>query len=367
MIRPNCFEKEWVEDLRKQKGSGKINPSLLEKMIHALYLLQNLKTQGLDFVFKGGTSLVLLLENANRFSVDIDIIANKPYGNPTTQSEIEGLLDRIVRDTNFQSWKLDDARSYQEGVPKAHYRLEYQPKFDPSGYILLDILFEKNYYPNLIEVPIRARWIESDEIVNVTVPDVDSITGDKLTAFAPNTTGIKYGTGKELEIIKQLFDIGHLFDHVDSVDVLAKSFEAFVIEEAGYRGLTIGTNEVLSDVIETSKTIARRDRNTKEPFKSNFGELKMGIQQFGPFLISGNFHLDEAITASAKAAYLAAKLSVEDHSPLKRFEGDDISGLLIEDPDWNFLNKLKKLPDKSAFYYWYQTIALLIGNRTRKR
>jgi hypothetical protein len=115
----------------------------------------------------------------------------------------------------------------------------------------------------------------------------------------------------------------------------------------------------LSDIIETAKTIARRDKNTEEPFKSNFSELKNGIQQFGPFLVSGSFHLDEAITASAKAAYLAAKLSVKDYSTLKRFEGDDISGLIIEAPDWNFLNKLMKLPDKSAFFYWYQTIALL--------
>lgn len=359
MIRPICFEKEWIEDLRKQKNSGRINPPLLEKMIHALYLLQNLKKHGLDFVFKGGTSLVLLLEDANRFSVDIDIIANKAYDDPSTRNEIEQLLDGIVRDSSFQAWKVDDARSYQEGIPKAHYRLEYQPKYDPSGYILLDILFEKNYYPNLIEVPVQSRWIESDEIISVTVPDIDSITGDKLTAFAPNTTGIKYGSEKELEIIKQLFDIGHLFDKVDSLGVLEKSFEAFVIEEARYRGLSIGTNEVLSDIIETSKTIARRDRNTEEPFRSNFSELKKGIQQFGPFLISGRFHLDEAITASAKAAYLAAKLSVKDYSALKRFEGEDISGLLIEDPDWNFLNKLKRLPDKSAFYYWYQAVPVL--------
>ena len=359
MISPICFEKEWIEDLRKEKGSQRINPPLLEKMIHALYLLQNLKMQGLDFVFKGGTSLVLLLENANRFSVDIDIIVKKPYREPSTRSEIEDLLDRIVNDSNFKSWKPDEKRSYREGIPKAHYKLEYQPKYDPSGYILLDILFEKNYYPRLIEVPVRSKWIETEETINVTVPDIDSITGDKLTAFAPNTTGIRYGADKELEIIKQLFDIGHLFERVGSLEVLAESFEAFVGEETAYRGLSIGTNEVLSDIIETSKTLARRDKNTEEPFKSNFSELKKGIQQFGPFLISGGFHLDEAIAASSKAAYLAAKLSVRDNSALKRFEGDDISGLTIEDPDWTFLNKLKKLPDKSAFYYWYQAVVLL--------
>jgi hypothetical protein len=36
----------------------------------------------------------------------------------------------------------------------------------------------------------------------VTVPTVDWLLGDKLTAFAPNTTGIPYKVGKETEIIK---------------------------------------------------------------------------------------------------------------------------------------------------------------------
>ena len=79
MIKPICFEKEWIENFRKQSEFGRINPPVLEKMIHALYLVQNLRKQGLDFVFKGGTSLILLLENANRFSVDIDIVLNKKY------------------------------------------------------------------------------------------------------------------------------------------------------------------------------------------------------------------------------------------------------------------------------------------------
>jgi len=46
----------------------------MESMVHALYLLEQLKLTGLDFIFKGGTSLVLLMEQSRRFSVDIDII-----------------------------------------------------------------------------------------------------------------------------------------------------------------------------------------------------------------------------------------------------------------------------------------------------
>lgn len=359
MINPACFEKEWIENFRKQKEFNRINPPVLEKMIHALYLVQNLKKQGLDFIFKGGTSLILLLENANRFSVDIDIVLNKKYESDSTRKEIESVLSEIVADSNFQAWTLDERRSYREGIPKAHYKLDYQPKFDPSGHILLDILFEKNYYPNIIEIPVQTKWIESDEIINVSVPDVDSITGDKLTAFAPNTTGIKYGAGKELEIIKQLFDIGNLFEKVDSVETAAKSFNAFAVEEISYRGLTITPSEVLNDIIETARIIALRDRNRDEPYKSYYNELQKGIRSFNNFMISGSFRPDDAVTASAKAAYIAAKILAEDYAAIERYKAEDISGLNVENTEWNFLNRLKRLPDKSAFFYWYKTTEIL--------
>jgi hypothetical protein len=359
MINPACFEKEWIENFPKQKEFSRINPPVLEKMIHALYLLQNLKKQGLDFVFKGGTSLILLLENANRFSVDIDIVLNKKYENDSTRKEIESILSEIVDNSNFGGWTLDEKRSYREGVPKAHYKLNYQSKFDPSGHILLDILFEKNHYPNIIEIPVQTKWIESGEIINVFVPDIDSITGDKLTAFAPNTTGIRYETEKELEIIKQLFDIGNLFEKVDSVETVAKSFNTFAVEEISYRSLTIGAPDVLNDIIETAKIIALRDRNKDEPFKSQYNELQKGIRSFNNFIISGSFRPDDAVTASAKAAYLATKILTENYEALERFNNDDIAGLNIEDQEWNFLNRLKRLPDKRAFFYWFKALEIL--------
>jgi hypothetical protein len=31
----------------------------------------------------------------------------------------------------------------------------------------------------------------------------------------------------------------------------------------------------------------------------------------------------------------------------------------IEDPNWNYLNRLKRQPDKSSFYYWFHTVQSL--------
>ena len=95
-------------------------------MIHALSLLQQLKAHGLNFTFKGGTSLVLLLAKSRRFSVDIDIL--------TTQSraEVEAVLDKVVAYSHFNKWDLQNRRSYKEGVPKAHYEITYESSLNRS-------------------------------------------------------------------------------------------------------------------------------------------------------------------------------------------------------------------------------------------
>lgn len=69
------FLKNTIMILKKENPSADLQ--LLEKTIGALYLLENLVNEGLEFIFKGGTSLVLLLNDLKRFSVDVDIITRK--------------------------------------------------------------------------------------------------------------------------------------------------------------------------------------------------------------------------------------------------------------------------------------------------
>ncbi len=66
---------ESIRELKKENPAADLQ--LLEKTIGALYLVENLVNNGLDFIFKGGTSLVLLLDKLKRFSVDVDIITEE--------------------------------------------------------------------------------------------------------------------------------------------------------------------------------------------------------------------------------------------------------------------------------------------------
>jgi hypothetical protein len=363
MIKDKCFTDEWLDQFKKQKKHKRIDKIILGKMIYAFHLLERLKANGLDFVFKGGTSLLLLLKEGNRFSIDIDIICR------TERKILEDILNTVIETSHFKEWKLDEHRSYQPGIPKAHYKFSFDTRQQGSGTIFLDILIEDSIYPALVEMPVKTKWIETDAEIMVTVPAIDAIIGDKLTAFAPNTIGIPYFKGKDkqpfsMEICKQLFDLSTLFEHIEDFEIAAKSFKAFAEQEINYRknsnpDCILTPDKVLQDTIDTCLIIAKRGGGSDDE-KQKFAELQRGIKAFHfSFLMSGNFRIDDAVAAAACVAYLAAKILANDMSPIDYYNGQDIKEMTIVNQDWIFLNKLKKHSDKSSFFYWYQTVQIL--------
>ena len=368
MIDISSLTADWLTEKRKRYNC---DPSLMESMVRALYLLEQLKLTGLDFIFKGGTSLVLLMEHPRRFSVDIDIIVNPSL----SKEKLEGFLKMIEGSSAFIRMDIDERRSYKDGIPKAHYKFIFNSNFafrnqdgnvvsNPEREILLDVLFADNHYETLISMPIRTEWlVQKDEPIFVTTPDINSITGDKLTAFAPNTTGILYGTGKEKEILKQLFDVGCLFDLLTNLETFKKSFLKYAEGEIAYRPERKITSfeVVLQDIIDTSLLIAKNDVLKSAVDIAKFSEIKLGINQFGHFVYVGKFGILEALVASAKAAYLAAIIITDYKGELQKFSPSiPLAEYMVTHPEYNFLNKrLKYVASGEALFYWFKTIKLL--------
>ncbi len=88
MIDPECFCLPWLQAQAKRLQVR--DKALLERCIHALELVARLRHAGLDFVFKGGTSLVLHLQPIRRLSIDVDITCN------ASLSEIERALQQVT-------------------------------------------------------------------------------------------------------------------------------------------------------------------------------------------------------------------------------------------------------------------------------
>ena len=71
MLTRENYTEQHIYDLWKETGA---DPSILERTVFAFGLLEAIRSVGLPFIFKGGTSLLLLLDEPRRLSTDIDII-----------------------------------------------------------------------------------------------------------------------------------------------------------------------------------------------------------------------------------------------------------------------------------------------------
>jgi hypothetical protein len=347
MITEKCHRKAWIHRQRTEFGNA--DPLIVEKVIKALTLLDGLSRQEISFIFKGGTALLLLLPEPLRFSIDIDIITSeRPY-------DLPGAFDHIIKHTIFTRWEKDN-REQLVDIPKTHYKFYYGSVLPGQGesYILLDILHDENPYLKLISKQVSYPLIEVEgNPATVLLPTISGILGDKLTAFAPRTTGIPMGEGKQLEIIKQLFDIGQLFNEADNLGTVHTSFNSFARREIKYRQQGITPGDVLGDIFHSSKVLALRGADDLGLFK----ELQAGINRLSSFILT-RYKIEDAILSSAKAAYLAQLLRAET-GEIERFdETMDLSETAITGAPLNKLNKVKKIQPE-GFYYWHKAIKLM--------
>lgn len=345
MISPRSRTPEWIMGIRK--GSRGSDPILIEKMIMALTLVEDLRLSGLDFIFKGGTSLLLLLGEPRRFSIDLDILL-------TGGTDLEKVFHAITARGAFSRFE-ENQRSGE--LPKQHYKFFFNSVIETKeSHILLDILFEANPYPCLQEIKLESPLVATEgKATKVTCPTVEGLLGDKLTAFAPHTTGILYGTGKELEIAKQLFDIGTLFDAATDISSVGQAFENVVATQIAYRNLRkLKSAGVLQDAFNTACMIGMRGSTAGD----EYAELLEGFKKLAAFIYAGYFTIDTAILCAAKAACSAALL-VRQENAIGRFEpGMDLASWQISNPDYNKLNKVKKTSPE-AFFYYFRALELL--------
>lgn len=215
LLREN-YTAEHIAKLRQETGA---DPSILERTVFAFGLLEAIRSVDMPFIFKGGTSLLVLLNEPRRLSTDIDIIVDH-------ETDVDSYIEKAGRIFPFVSVE-EHKRKGANDIEKRHFRFHFlSPRTGKEINILLDVVFEDNPYLKVTEHPIRSRLLLSeDEDLMVKLPDKNCILGDKLTAFAPHTTGIPFGADKELEIIKQLFDCWTLIQEMDDYKTVASVYD----------------------------------------------------------------------------------------------------------------------------------------------
>ena len=351
MIAPTSHTLDWITSHRESMGAA--DPIIVEKAIYALTLLDALASTDLDFVFKGGTALLLHLPQPKRLSIDIDIVSPEP------QESLEATLTKLIEETPFTRW--DESVRAHQGLPsRRHYRFHYDsPTQNRALHILLDVVTEPNVLQHLESKPILTPFLDITSPVSVQTPKLESLLADKLTAFAPNTVGVPLTASFSQQVLKQLFDIAQLYDIAEDLSILRQenlnSFQA----EARYCNYQGTHHDYLDDLIDTSFRLSALDLRgapTDHPDQDQL--LRQGIRQLSNHLVSDSFALPQAKIAASKAACLASLLKSENPiETLPRYTPEMISQLkdaTIEAPH-ACLNRLKSFAPE-AFSLWIPQI-----------
>ena len=174
----------------------------------------------------------------------------------------------------------------------------------------------------------------------------------------PLSPGIPYYKGTNLstlEVIKQLYDIGRLFDRVTDLSITRLAFSKIAPVELSYRGMdTNDLSPIYEDIRNTSLNISTRGLVNKEKFDL----LQKGIKNIKPFMYKSQYRIEEAIADAAKAAYLATSIELGAETISHYESPDQIMDASIGKIYSTKLNKLK-MNNPEAFFYWWKTEGLL--------
>ena len=132
MISHENYTALHINELRTLTGA---DPSILERTVFAFGLLEAIRAVGLPFIFKGGTSLLVLLDEPRRLSTDIDIIVE-----PGT--EIDEYINKAGTIFPFLSVE-EHIRKGINNIEKRHFRFMFESPMTKRRFnILLDVLFD---------------------------------------------------------------------------------------------------------------------------------------------------------------------------------------------------------------------------------
>lgn len=358
MIAEICFTADWLDKKRKElKG---VDPSLLERALHAFALLGHLAESDLKFVFKGGTSLLLHVPVIRRLSIDIDILCSAPT------TELDRVLADVAKVPPFIRYEEDERGS--RGLPeRRHFKFFYTPLVagNPAPYVFLDVVEEPHVPHEVIDKPITPEILEIRREIQVTVPTVESLLADKLTAFAPRTTGVPFQSANgsppdTMQIVKQLFDVGELFNLAEDLAAVRRVYQKVFSQENVYRGGGSTTEDVLEDTLQASLSLSmHRLKGVKDSTEALM--LEDGARKLTSHLVDHRFNLDMAKLAAAKAALIAKLIKKETAgTSLEVFRTvpppEELRQLKIEG-EWERLNRLMSV-NPEAFWYWYQASKL---------
>jgi hypothetical protein len=266
----------------------------LEKAIFSLEYLGQLQREGLDFIFKGGSAIqVILREKWTRLSVDADICSNVP------EKELLEILERIRLKFDKSAFSFEPrGREIEGAIPFYLYNINAPSitETERTRDFLLDVMGIKPKY-STIQLNLKTSFFDSN--ISVTTPTVGALLGDKLTTIGPKTMGRHLIDSRNgVEYAKHFYDIKNLQEVDFSVRDCNQAFHEAIELQSRIRSRDFSVAECCEDMFFTCQVTSLPQQNGEQLIQrlqgeqgsralSEFRILRQGLARFRPFLVRG--------------------------------------------------------------------------------
>ncbi|MBO7659262.1 MAG: hypothetical protein J6T65_08140, partial [Clostridia bacterium] len=157
--------------------------------------------------------------------------------------------------------------------------------------------------------------------------------------------GILLGTGRELEIAKQLFDTSTLTDYISDFNLLTETYANSALEETEFRGGSWSRDDILKDTIRACKSIISRGAFDGDDYL----EYLRGIKSLGNHILLKGYNTDDATWRACKVIYLASCLL--SGNPYRKIESpEEYLTARLQGNDFKKLSYIKKQNAESYAY-----------------
>ena len=238
--QPQVFTKNHYESV-----TGLADPALTELVVHCLELVSQLGLSGIPFRFKGGNSLLLLLAQPERFSIDVDIVTT------VSRAELSQVVEQIASPAGCPRFTRCEVRPHKTKpwLPMISFKLFFDSLWQKpeDAFVMLDAVLEEAPYPGEQRRVVCSDIYASDVVVEI--PSRSGLIADKLLTLGPSTLGIPLGKGKEAQRLKHVFDVASLARGEWEAGLVSSALTNCIAQESRIQKKSIGLREILDDTL----------------------------------------------------------------------------------------------------------------------
>jgi hypothetical protein len=202
---------------------------LCELVVHCLELVAQLARTDLEFRFKGGNSQLILLDEPQRFSIDVDIVST------VTKERMIEVVEGITADCDVFTRCEVRQHKTKPWLPMISFKLYFDSAYESAGqggdapHVMLDAVLEAPPYGGVRQAVRCRRLYHSDQ--EVELPSIAGLLADKMLCIGPGTMGIPLGKGKEAHRLKHVFDVANLSRHDYELEEMRTALAACMVQE----------------------------------------------------------------------------------------------------------------------------------------